>query len=102
MFLRKGDTVKILRGKDRGKTGKVVFVSQEDNLATVEGANLFWRHERARKQGQKGQRIQLPRAVPVSNLMVLCPHCRKPTRVAHETDDKGVKARVCKHCRKRI
>ncbi|KKW29780.1 MAG: 50S ribosomal protein L24 [Candidatus Doudnabacteria bacterium RIFCSPHIGHO2_01_52_17] len=102
MFLRKGDTVKILRGKDRGKTGKIVFVSQEDSLATVEGAHLFWRHERPRKQGQKGQKVQLPRAVPVSNLMVICPHCHKPTRIGHQIDDKGVKGRICKNCRKRI
>ena len=102
MFLRKGDTVKILRGKDRGKIGKVAFVYAKDAVATVEGANLFWRHERARKAGQKGQKIQLPRPLPVGNLMIVCPNCRKPTRIGHQTDDKGIKFRICKRCQKRI
>lgn len=102
MKLKKGDQVKILSGKDRGKTGKVLAVSQKSGRVTVEGRNLIIRHERPKKQGQKGQKIQVPMPLHPSNLALVCPHCGKPTRVGYAADDKGVKTRVCKKCKKRI
>ncbi len=102
MHLRKGDNVKILVGKDNGKTGKVVAVNYKDSRATVEGLNIYTKHERPKKSGQKGQKVKFPRPITMSNLMLICPHCKKPTRVGHQTDDKGLKSRVCKKCQKRI
>lgn len=102
MNLRKGDTVKILSGKDQGKTGKVLGVSAKSARATVEGLNIFTRHQRPKKSGEKGQRIQFPKPVHFSNLILVCPHCGKTTRAAHLTDEKGIKSRVCKKCGKRI
>ena len=102
MLLKKGDTVQILSGKDRGKTGKVLLVAKKSGRVTVEGRNLITRHERPKKQGQKGQKIQVPMPLHVSNLMLVCPHCGKLTRVAHHIDDKGIKTRMCKKCKKRI
>lgn len=100
--IKKGDTVKILSGKDRGKTGRVIFVSEKTGRATVEGFNLYFRHERPKHAGEKGQKVQFPRPLNGSNLMLICPHCSKPSRVGHLTDEKGVKSRVCRNCKKRI
>lgn len=102
LHVRKGDQVKILAGKDRGKSGKVLTVNFKTGRAVVEGLNLYFRHERPRRQGQKGQKVQFPRAIDVSNLMLVCPNCRKPRRVTFEVNEKGQKARVCKNCKKRI
>ena len=104
MNLRKGDEVKILAGKDRlsGKTGKILSVFPKTDRATVEGLNLSYRHKKPKKAGQKGQKLQLPTSIQISNLMLICPFCKKPTRVSHMTDEKGIKSRVCKKCKKRI
>ena len=100
--IRKDDKVKILAGKDREKTGKVLAVSAKTGRITVEGRNIITRHERPKKQGQKGQKIQVPMPLHPSNVMLICPHCDKPTRVGYLKDEKGVKSRVCKQCKKRI
>jgi large subunit ribosomal protein L24 len=102
LTLKKGDTVKILSGKDRGETGKVIFVSGKTGQATVEGHNIYSRHEKPKQSGQKGQKVQFPRPMDASNLMIVCPHCRKPTRVGYLTDEKGMKTRVCKKCQRRF
>ena len=102
MHIVKGDKVKILSGKDRGKTGKVLKVNIKLGKAVVEGLNIFVKHQRPKKQGEKGQKIQFPRAMDSSSLMLMCPHCGKPTRVGREISEKGIKARICKNCRKRI
>lgn len=102
MNIRKGDTVKILAGRERGKTGKVLTVNSKSGRAVVEGRNITIRHERPRRSGEKGQKVQFPSPLHVSKLMVLCPHCGKATRGAHMIDDKNLKTRICKHCGKRI
>ena len=102
MHLRKGDLVKVLSGKDRGKTGKVLTADLKLAQATVEGRNILVRHQKPKKAGQKGQKIQVPMPIRVSRLMVICPHCKKPARVGHATDEKGIKSRICKKCNKRI
>ena len=102
MKLKKGDQAKVLSGKDRGKTGKVLAVSKKSGRVTVEGRNIVNRHERPKKQGQKGQKIQVPMPLHPSTLALVCPHCGKPARVGYALDDKGVKTRICKKCKKRI
>jgi large subunit ribosomal protein L24 len=100
--IRKQDTVKVLLGKDRGKTGRVIVVDGKTGKATVEGLNIYFRHERSRKAGQKGQKIQFPRPMAISNLMLVCPHCRKAARIGYLVDEQGTKTRMCKNCKKRI
>ena len=100
MFIKKGDTVKILSGKDRGKTGKVLSVNAKIRRAVVEGANLLTRHERAKKAGTKGQKIQFPAPLDISKLQVVCPHCGKPSRFGVKMDEQGRKMRICKNCGK--
>ena len=102
IYIKKGDTVKILSGKDRTKTGKVLSVAPQTGKAIVEGRNMITRHEKPKKSGQKGQKIQLPAPMQLSNLSLICSNCGKPTRVGAKTDDKGNKTRVCKKCGKEI
>lgn len=98
MKIRKDDTIKMLLGKDRGKTGKVLRVFSRENKVLVEGLNLVKKAVRARKQGQKGQVVSKPRAVDVSNVMLVCPVCGKASRIGFNFEgDK--KVRVCKQCK---
>ncbi len=102
MKIKTGDKVKILTGKDSGKTGKVLQVFPSDNRASVEGLNILIKHLRPRRQGEKGQRVEFPASVDLSNLALVCPKCKKETRVGYQInkDDKGKskKFRVCKKC----
>lgn len=98
MKIRKDDTIKMLLGKDRGKTGKILRVFSKENKVLVEGLNLVKKAVRARKQGQKGQIVSKPRPVDVSNLMLICPVCGKASRVGFSFEG-GKKVRICKRCR---
>jgi large subunit ribosomal protein L24 len=92
MTIKKGDVVKVLAGKERGKSGKVLEVFPKDRRVSVEGLNIHVRFSRPKNQGEKGQRLELPGPMNVSKVMLLCPHCGEPTR-------SGPK---CMHCRKDI
>lgn len=105
MKIKKGDKIKILAGKDKGKTGKVLQVFQSENRASIEGLNLLIKHMRPRKNGEKGQRIEFPAPINLSNAVLVCPKCGKPARVAYkylEIEKNGVKQkkkiRICKKC----
>lgn len=96
MTIRKGDNVLVISGKDRGKVGKVMRAFPQAIRVMVEGVNLVTRHTRQR-QRQKGQRISVPMAIDRSNVMLVCPHCNKPTRIESRiTADK--KQRACRRC----
>ena len=107
MKIKTNDQVEILAGKDKGKTGKVLQVFPVEKKASVEGLNLLIKHLRPRRSGEKGQRIEFPAPMAMSNLMLVCPKCGKPTRVSYQITDasdkgKKVKARVCKKCKNLI
>ncbi|MDO8505454.1 MAG: 50S ribosomal protein L24 [bacterium] len=109
MKLKKGDMVKIITGTSRGKTGKVLQVFSEKGRITVEGVNVRVKHTRPRKEGQKGQKIEFPAPMAVSNVMLLCPKCQKQTRIAMQTKvgdlpagKAGKKLRMCKQCKQVI
>ncbi len=101
MSIKKGDTVKILAGKERGKSGKVLEVDPSAGTAVVEGLNIRVRFSRPKKQGEKGQRLELPAGMNTSKLMLICPLCGKPTRVGHDVSANG-NFRKCKKCGKAI
>ena len=101
MKIKKNDQVKMLNGKDRGKIGKVLEVFPRAGKASVEGLNIIKKHTRPKKEGQKGQRIEIPRAVDASNLILICPKCQKTARVGYKITDKN-KLRVCKKCKTEI
>lgn len=88
-------------GKDRGKTGKVLRVFNEEEKITVEGLNIVKKHARPRKEGEKGQRIEIPGKLNISNIMLVCPKCGKATRVGYKKSKVG-KLRICKKCQSEI
>lgn len=100
MKIIKGDTVKILLGKDRGKEGKVEHVLGKEKKVFVNGANLYKRH--VKKQGEvQGGIIDIPKPFNVSNVSLICPNCNKVTRVGYKITGK-IKSRICKKCGKEI
>lgn len=96
----RGDKVRILSGKDRGKEGKVVQVFPKEDLLVVEGVRKTFRHLKAQGQ-QKGQKIEYNAPVRTSTVMLICPNCNKPSRVGFVTTG-GKKQRSCKHCKQPI
>ena len=106
MRIKTNDQVKILAGKDKGKTGKVLQVFSDSGRASIEGLNLLVKHLRPRRSGEKGQRVEFPAPLDLSNIMLVCPKCGKPTRVGHQVKEgaegKKIKVRVCKKCQNLI
>ena len=101
MKIKTGDTVLIISGKDRSKTGKVTEVFPKDNKIIVEGLNIVKKHVRAKREGEKGQRVEVPRPFDVSNVKLICPKCKKATRVGHRIIGK-IKVRICNKCKQEI
>ncbi len=101
MKIHKDDIIKILKGKDRGKTGKVIKVNLKSRKLIVDGLNLYKKHKRPKKQGEKGEVVQISRPIDVSNLMFVCPSCKQPTRVGYRFEE-DIKFRYCKKCQSRI
>lgn len=97
MKIIKGDQVKIVTGKDRGKTGKVLRVFPGTDRLVVEGLNVFKKRSRPTKQGAKGEVIEVSRSLHASNVMLLCGNCKQATRVGMRTDG-DTKVRYCKKC----
>ncbi len=98
IHVKTGDTVKILTGKDNGKTGKVLAVSPKEGKVIVEGLNLVTKHVKPRRQGEAGGIVKAEAAMYACKVQLVCPKCDKGTRVAHKIDADGNKVRVCKHC----
>ena len=97
--IKKGDTVSVLSGKDRGKTGKVLQVMPPREKALVERVNLVKHFERPKQQNQPGGIVEREAAIALSKLALVCSKCRRPARVAWERSAEGKKRRVCRRCR---
>ena len=97
MNVKKGDTVVVLSGKDKGKQGKVQATIPSEAKVVVEGVNIVTCHTKPRRQGEEGGIVKREAALYASKVQVVCPKCSKATRVAHKIAD-GNKTRVCKHC----
>lgn len=104
MRIKSGDTVLIISGKDRNKKGKVLEVFPKDNRLIVEGINIVKKHVRPKRSGEKGQRVEVPRPLNASNLKLICPKCKKATRIGYKLVEKGREKRVrtCKKCGQEI
>ena len=97
MSIKKGDTVVVLSGKDKGKQGKVLVAMPADRKVIVEGINVVSRHTRPRKQGEEGGILKKEAAIYACKVQKVCPKCNKPTRIGHKVEgDK--KVRICKKC----
>ena len=97
MNIRKDDKVVVISGKDKGKEGKVIVANPKAGKLVVEGVNVATKHRKPRKQGEEGGIIKVETPIYACKVMVVCPKCGKPTRVAHKIED-GKKTRVCKKC----
>ena len=95
--IKKNDLVKMLSGKDKGKTGKVLRVFSDENKVVVEGLNLVKKHNKPRRENEKGQRVELPRKIDLSKVMLVCSKCAKASRIGHKIEG-GKKVRICKKC----
>jgi large subunit ribosomal protein L24 len=97
--IRKNDTVQIIKGKDRGKKGRVLIVMDEEKRALVEGLNLVKKHKRQTRQDQQGGIVSIEAPIAVSNLMLFCKNCDRPARVGFSLLQDRTKTRICKRCK---
>ena len=97
MNVKKGDTVVVLSGKDKGKKGKVQRTVPSEAKVVVEGVNVVTCHTKPRRQGEEGGIVRREAALYASKVQVVCPKCGKATRVGHKVEG-GKKTRVCKKC----
>ena len=97
MNVKKGDTVVVLSGKDRGKQGKVLGTVPADGKVVVEGINMVTCHVKPRKQGETGGIVKREAALAACKVQVVCSKCSKATRVSYKIEN-GKKTRVCKKC----
>lgn len=101
MKIKKNDTVLVISGKDRGRKGKVIRTLPKEGKVIVEGMNIKKKHIRPRREGEKGQIIEIPGPIDVSNVKLICPKCGKPTRIGYKIINKK-KFRICKKCSQEI
>lgn len=101
MKIRKGDTVKVLSGNDKGKTGEVLEVIPNSQKIVVKGINVRKKHVKPRKQGEEGGIIPVECAIHSAKVNVVCPKCGKATRIGYEVE-KDEKVRICKKCGAKI
>jgi len=100
--IKKNDTVYVLTGRDKGKTGKVFRVMPKKDRALVEGINYIKKHTRKTKQDQQGGIVQKESAIHISNVAIFCKGCSKPTRVGINVLADGTRSRFCKRCKEAI
>ena len=106
LFVKKGDTVQVISGKDKGLTGKVILANPESSRILVEGANRIKKHTKVTQSArgsQQGGIVTQEAPVHVSNVQVVCPTCGKPSRIGHRRSEADVNGkthsvRVCKRC----
>jgi large subunit ribosomal protein L24 len=102
MRIRRGDTVLVIAGKDKGKSGRVERDFPSENRVLVEGINMVTRHVRARPEVRQAGRIQQESPIHVSNVMLMCNKCSKPTRAKVNYLEDGRKVRACLQCKETI
>ena len=101
MKIKKGDKVKIIYGKDKGRNGVVERVYTKEKKILIQGINIFKKHIKKNEKMPQGGVVELPRPIAVAKVMLLCPKCGKPARVGYEFS-KDKKNRICKKCKSKI
>ena len=101
MRIKKGDTVLIISGKDKGRKGKVLKALPERDKIMVDGINLRKKHVRPKKSGEKGQIVEISALINISNVKFICSKCSKTTKIGYKFGEKE-KYRICKKCGQRI
>lgn len=102
MKVKKGDKVQVIAGKDKGKQGTILRSVPTRNRVVVEGCGIVKKAVRPTQQNPQGGIMSVEAPIHVSNVMVVCPECKQPTRVSHRVNEAGKKVRVCKKCGKDI
>jgi len=97
MKIKTNDKIKVLAGKDRGKTGKVIQTFPKNKKVVVENVNIMKKHIRPQKQGEKGQILELSAPMDVSNVALICPKCNKDAKIGYKMEGND-KKRICKKC----
>ncbi|MBP9719218.1 MAG: 50S ribosomal protein L24 [Candidatus Levybacteria bacterium] len=101
MKLKKGDTVKVVAGKDKGKTGGVEAVFSKENKVLVTGVNQYKRHTKARRDGEKSEIKIITKPLPVAAVMFVCPKCKQSARIGYSVQG-SEKVRICKKCEEAV
>lgn len=97
MKIKKGDTVQVLSGNDKGKTGEVLKVMPKQEKIVVKGVNIRKKHIKPRKQGDEGGIVPVECGIHASKVNIVCPKCNKPARIGYKQEKEG-KVRICKRC----
>ena len=98
MQIRKNDSVMVISGKERGKTGKVLRVNPKEDAVIIERINVVKRHTKPRGPQQAGGIIEKEASIPASNIMIMCDKCNAPVRIGKKILTDGNKVRVCRRC----
>lgn len=101
MKLKRNDEVIIVKGKDKGKRGKIEKVFTKENKILIPGINLYKKHYKSRMQNKPSEIIEITKPFPVGNVAIICPNCKKQARIGYKMDNKE-KIRICKKCNKKI
>ena len=102
MQIRKNDSVMVIAGKERGKTGKVLRVLKEKDAVIIERLNIVKRHTKPRGPQQTGGIVEKEAAIHASNIMILCDKCNAPSRIGHKILADGNKIRICRNCKEAL
>lgn len=98
MQIRKNDSVMVISGKERGKTGKVLRVKPKEDAVIIERVNVVKRHTKPRGPQQSGGIVEKEASIPASNIMIMCDKCNAPVRMGRKVLADGNKVRVCRRC----
>jgi len=101
MKVKKNDTVLIISGKYRGRKGKILRAFPKKDKVLIDGVNLRKKHQKPKKTGDKGEIIEVAAPIHISNVKIICPKCKKATRIGYRIEG-GEKYRICKKCDKTI
>jgi large subunit ribosomal protein L24 len=96
--IRKNDTVMVITGRERGKTGKVLRVLREDNRVIIERLHMVKRHQKPRGQQGQGGVVEKEASIDLSNVMIMCDRCNAPARIGSRRLEDGSGARICRRC----
>lgn len=98
MKLKKGDKIIVIAGKDKGRKGKIEKVLPKSAKVLIPGINVYKKHVKPRGEGQPGGIVDIVKPLSVSNIALLCPKCKQPTRIGYKIDKSGGKHRICRKC----
>lgn len=101
MKIKKGDKVKVIAGKDKGRDGKVEKVFKKQGKVVLPGINIYKKHIKKNEKMPKGGVVELPRPIDISKIMFICPTCSKTSRIGYKFE-KNKKIRICKKCQTKV